>query len=423
LGIIVALLLFNAGVGFWQEYQAGNAVAALKKKLALKSRVLREGAWQLLNAQRAGSRRHHPPAGRRYHSGRCQTFDGDYLSVDQSALTGESLPVGKEKDDVVYSGSIAKQGEMIALVTTTGAQTYFGRTARLVAGAGKASHFQKAVLQIGDYLIYLSLGLVVVLVLVQLFRGSFTELLQFALILTVASIPVAMPAVLSVTMAVGAVALSKMKAIVSRLESVEEMAVWISSVRTKPAPSPRIKLTLGDPQTLRGVRRPATDPDRRPGLQGRKQRQHRLAVINGLDDPKCAGQLKRWPLFPSIRWANAPKRRSGTTAATVQGDQRVHPRSSWNWPGSIERSRKKAEQIVDAIGRQRPAHTGGGPHPRRTVLAIYGNPAAVRSAARGFRRNHRPGQGARHPGQDGDRRQPGDCQRDCRQAGSGKNHS
>jgi H+-transporting ATPase len=210
LGIIVTLLLFNAGVGFWQEYQAGNAVAALKKKLALKSRVLREGTWQPLNARelvpgdiirlRAGDI---IPAD-------AKLIDGEYLSVDQSALTGESLPAGKEKDDVVYSGSIAKQGEMIALVTTTGAQTYFGRTARLVAGAGKASHFQKAVLQIGDYLIYLSLGLVVVLVIVQLFRGSsFTELLQFALILTVASIPVAMPAVLSVTMAVGAVACPK----------------------------------------------------------------------------------------------------------------------------------------------------------------------------------------------------------------------
>ena len=111
----------------------------------------------------------------------------------------------KKTGEVAYSGSIAKQGEMIALVTGTGANTYFGRTAKLMSGAGKVSHFQKAVLQIGDYLIYLSLGLVVVLVLVQLFRGgSLTELLQFALILTVASIPVAMPAVLSVTMAVGA---------------------------------------------------------------------------------------------------------------------------------------------------------------------------------------------------------------------------
>jgi H+-transporting ATPase len=269
LGIIVTLLLFNAGVGFWQEYQAGNAVAALKKKLALKSRVLREGAWQPLNARelvpgdiirlRAGDI---IPAD-------AKLIDGEYLSVDQSALTGESLPAGKEKDDVVYSGSIAKQGEMIALVTTTGAQTYFGRTARLVEGAGKASHFQKAVLQIGDYLIYLSLGLVAVLVIVQLFRGSgFTELLQFALILTVASIPVAMPAVLSVTMAVGAVVLSKMKAIVSRLESVEEMAGMDILCSDKTGTLTQNKLTLGEPQTFDGGDVHRADPDRGPGLQG-----------------------------------------------------------------------------------------------------------------------------------------------------------
>ena len=132
LGIIITLLLFNAAVGFWQEYQAGNAVAALKKKLALKSRVLRDDAWQPLNARELV-----PGDIIRLRAGEiipadAKLINGDYLSVDQSALTGESLPAGKAKEDMVYSGSIAKQGEMVALVTTTGAQTYFGRTAKLV---------------------------------------------------------------------------------------------------------------------------------------------------------------------------------------------------------------------------------------------------------------------------------------------------
>ena len=249
LGIITALLFFNAVVGFWQEYQAGNAIEALKRKLALKSRVIREDNWQVIDARNlvpGDIIRLRPgdiiPAD-------AKLIDGNYLSVDQSALTGESLPVNKVQGDIIYSGSVAKQGEMIAITTGTGANTYFGHTAKLMAGAHRVSHFQKAVLQIGDYLIYLSLGLVVILVLVQLFRGaSLTELLQFALILTVASIPVAMPAVLSVTMAVGAMALSKIKAIVSRLESIEEMAGMDILCLDKTGTLTQNKLTLGEPQ-------------------------------------------------------------------------------------------------------------------------------------------------------------------------------
>ncbi len=217
--IILILLAFNAVVGFWQEFKAANALEALKSQLALKARVLRDGKWAEIDAARLV-----PGDLIRLRMGDIipadgKLTDGEYLSVDQSALTGESLPVGKQAGDTVYSGSIAKQGEMAALVTATGVKTYFGETAKLVESAGAPSHFQKAVLAIGDYLIYMSLALVAVLLLVELYRGApFLELVQFALILTVASIPVAMPAVLSVTMAVGALALSKMKAIVSRLQ-------------------------------------------------------------------------------------------------------------------------------------------------------------------------------------------------------------
>jgi H+-transporting ATPase len=246
--IIAALLVFNASVGFWQEFKAANALEALKKQLALKARALRDGRWGEVDARdlvpgdvirlRLGDI---VPAD-------AKLFDGDYISIDQSALTGESLPVTKKVGAVVYSGSVAKQGEMVALVIATGTDTYFGRTAKLVESAGAGSHFQKAVLAIGDYLIYLSLGLVAVLVLVQLFRSApLLELLQFALILTVASIPVAMPAVLSVTMAVGAMALSKRKAIVSRLESIEEMAGIDVLCSDKTGTLTQNVLTLGEP--------------------------------------------------------------------------------------------------------------------------------------------------------------------------------
>jgi H+-transporting ATPase len=251
LTIILILLLFNALVGFWQEYKAANALDALKKQLALRARALRDGNWQEIAAGQLV-----PGDIIRLHLGAIvpadvKLIEGDYLSVDQSALTGESLPVGKKSGDIAYSGSVAKQGEMVALVTGTGVNTYFGRTAKLVESAGAASHFQKAVLQIGDYLIYLSLGLVAVLILVQLARGDRPlTLIQFALILTVASIPVALPAVLSVTMAVGALALSKMKAIVTRLESIEEMAGIDILCSDKTGTLTQNKLTLGEPVTF-----------------------------------------------------------------------------------------------------------------------------------------------------------------------------
>jgi H+-transporting ATPase len=224
-GIILTLLMVNAVVGFWQEHKAGNAIELLKQRLAIKARVLRDGKWQEMPAGKLV-----PGDIARLRMGDIipadvKLIDGDYLLTDESALTGESLPVEKHLSDVGYASSIVKQGEMSALVVNTGARTFFGKTTKLVEEAKTPSHFQKAISKIGDYLIFLAVGLVILIFLVSIFRGqNILEIIQFALILTVASIPAALPAVLSVTMAVGAIALAKKEAIVSKLVSIEEMA-------------------------------------------------------------------------------------------------------------------------------------------------------------------------------------------------------
>ncbi len=223
--IIVALLLVNAVIGFWQESKAGNAVELLRKRLAISARVLRGGNWSMIP-----SRELVPGDIVRVRLGDIVPADikimnGDYLLLDESALTGESLPAEKHRLDVTFSGAIVKQGEVDAVVTATGQNTYFGETAKLVQQAKTRSHLQKAVVHIGNYLIMMALALVVLVVLVSVARGQdLLSTVQFALVLLVASIPVALPAVLSVTLAVGAVALAQREAIVTRLEAIEETA-------------------------------------------------------------------------------------------------------------------------------------------------------------------------------------------------------
>ena len=282
--IIISVLLFmNAVVGFWEEYKAGNAIAALKAKLALQARVKRAGKWHTVAARELV-----PGDIIRLRIGEIVPADvvllqGDSIEVDQSALTGESLPVTHKTGDTVYSSSIIKQGEIEAVVQATGKNTYFGKTASLVDEAHTVSHFQKAVLKIGDYLIVIALALVILILAVTLFRGDpILTTLEFALILTVAAVPVAMPAVLSVTMAVGSRVLAKKQAIVSRLASIEEMAGVDVLCSDKTGTLTENKLTLGQPFCLGKV-----TPEEvilSAALASRKEDQDPidLAIIGGL---------------------------------------------------------------------------------------------------------------------------------------------
>jgi H+-transporting ATPase len=281
--IIMVLLLANALVGFWEEFQAGNAIAALKTTLALHARVRRDGKWKALLARELV-----PGDLVRLRMGDVVPADaaleaGDPIEVDQSALTGESLPVERKTGETVYSGSIVRLGESEALVSATGKNTFFGTTAALVEAEQGRSHFQKAVLKIGDYLIILAVALVVLIISVALFRGDrLMTTLQFALVLTVAAIPVAMPTVLSVTMAVGARLLARKQAIVSRLVAIEELAGMDVLCSDKTGTLTQNRLTLGEPFCVEGVS--ADDVILMAALASRAENQDSidLAVLGGL---------------------------------------------------------------------------------------------------------------------------------------------
>ncbi len=319
--IITALLAFNAGLELWQDLKATNALAALKKGLAPQATALRDGTYQTVDAATLV-----PGDIVRIRLGVIVPADlrlmgGDYASIDQSALTGESLPVARKIGDEAYSGSIVKQGEMEGVVIATGSKTFFGRTAKLVAGAGAESHAQKAMFQIGNFLIVLAVGLALVLVAFRIYHdivvaddwrwADALNILQFVLILLVASIPVAMPAVFSITMALGALSLSKQKAIVSRLSAIEELAGVDILCSDKTGTLTKNQLTLGDP-ILFGSKDPQ-EVVLAAALASKLEDRDAIdtAVIEGLKDQ---GALKTWKQAAFLPFDPVSKRTQATAA-------------------------------------------------------------------------------------------------------------
>jgi len=311
--IILFLLFSNAMVGFWEEHQAGNAIAALKARLAVKAKVKRDGKWVNPKASDLV-----PGDVIRLRLGDIVPADarllaGDPIEVDQSALTGESLPVSAAPGGAVFSGSIVRQGEIDAMVYATGTRTYFGKTAQLVQEAHTVSHFQRAVLKIGDYLIVLAVALVILILAVALFRGDpILTTLEFCLVLLVAAIPVAMPTVLSVTMAVGARLLAKREAIVTRLPAIEELAGVDILCSDKTGTLTQNKLTLGDPFSVNDI--PGDQVILWAALASRAEDKDTidLAVIGGVKDEKT---LKQYQILHFHPFDPVHKR----TEATVQG--------------------------------------------------------------------------------------------------------
>jgi len=259
LAVILFMLFVNAFVDFYQESKALSAIAVLKQKLARKALVLRDGEWRSIDAKEIV-----PDDIIKVKIGDVVPADcdllggGDFLQVDQSALTGESLPVNKQTGETLYANAIVKQGEMVAKVTATALNTYFGKTVGLVAKAQKeeSGHFQKMVIKVGDFLIIMTIFLIAIIIWHGIKNDEpILDLLIFALILTISAIPVAMPAVLTVTMALGARVLATKEAIVTKLSAIEEAAGMDILCSDKTGTLTQNKMSLADPYVVKGFDR------------------------------------------------------------------------------------------------------------------------------------------------------------------------
>mmetsp|Transcript_33177 Transcript_33177/g.80589 ORF Transcript_33177/g.80589 Transcript_33177/m.80589 type:complete len:979 (-) Transcript_33177:295-3231(-) len=251
-GVLMGLQFINGTVAFFEEHNAGNAIAALKASLAPKANVKRNGEFRIVNArelvpgdlvvlQIGGV----VPAD-------CKLLGPRELQVDQAALTGESLPVTMRKGDVAKMGSTVKRGEMEAIVVKTGENTFFGRAAGMIGNVVQQGRFQKVLFNVMTFLMALASVLVVIILIVLLVdNGTDTDevldSIGTAVVLLIASIPIAMQVVATVTMAVGASLLASKKAIVARLSAIEELAGMHTLCSDKTGTLTLNQLQLDDP--------------------------------------------------------------------------------------------------------------------------------------------------------------------------------
>ncbi|MEJ2429792.1 MAG: plasma-membrane proton-efflux P-type ATPase [Deltaproteobacteria bacterium] len=341
--IILVLLFLNAIIGFREEHQAGNAIEALKEKLAVKANVRRQGEWMNIEARelvpgdivrlRIGSV---IPAD-------AKLLEGDPVKVDQAALTGESMPVEHKTGDMVYSGSILKQGEIDAVVLATGVNTYFGKTAQLVESAKTKSHLQIAIMKMADYLLVAAIVLSIVIIAFEYMRtAQILTVLQFVLVLIVAAVPVAMPAVLSVTMALGAGKLAEEQAVVTKLSAVEEMAGVDILCSDKTGTLTQGQLSPGDPFTVEGVS--AEDVVFCGALASREEDQDPidLAVLSGIKDKN---KLEAHTIAHFMPFDPVHKR----TEASVKGPEGEEFKTTKGAPQVIVELDEGASKIRDKV--------------------------------------------------------------------------
>ncbi len=246
--IILGLVVFNALAGFLEEYKADNTLELLKQKLSVMVSVKRNGSWAKLPSKsivpgdiirlRMGDI---VPAD-------CKAIEGDYVSVDQSMLTGESLPVDKKTGDLLYSSSVVKGGEATGLVVSTGSNTSFGKTTELVKTARTKMHLESDILKLIKYLVIVDLVLIFVVLAYSFFSGlNLITIIPFTLLILLVSVPVALPAAFTVAMAYGTEKLSSKNILVTRLGAIEEASTMNVVCLDKTGTITKNKLSMSKP--------------------------------------------------------------------------------------------------------------------------------------------------------------------------------
>jgi H+-transporting ATPase len=323
-GIVIAmLLLFNASLSLLQETRARSALELLQKRLAVRARVLRDSAWGLIAAEELvpGDFVHLQigdlvPAD-------IAVREGEVL-LDQSALTGESLPIEADKGKTGYAGSLVKRGEASGEVIATGPQTYFGKTAELVRSARTASHLESIIFTIVKYLVATDTALAAAVFLYAAVMGMpLAETLPFVLILLVASVPVALPATFTLATAIGAMELAKRGVLVTRLSAIEEAAAMDLLCSDKTGTITRNELSLaalhpyppfGDRELLRLAAYASDEAGQDPIDLAILSRARAEASV-----PAPAQRLKFTPFEPATKLAEATFVQDGKQMRAMKG--------------------------------------------------------------------------------------------------------
>jgi H+-transporting ATPase len=325
--IIFVLLTINAIIGHIHSRSSQKAVELLKKKLAIKAKILRDEKWVMKEAKEivpgdiiAVDLGDIVPADAKIISGE--------LSVDESALTGESLPSDAHQLDIIYSSSVVRRGEARCIVVNTGANTYFGKTAELVKIAKPKSHQKDVMMAIVKYMMYLGItASILISIYALLIHTGILVIVTFAVIFLMGAVPVALPAVLTIVQAVGAMELAREGVLVTRLDSIEDAASIDVLCLDKTGTITQNKLSVADSITFFGYKK--EDVIRVAALASQEEGMDiiDLAVIEyaktiGVDF-NAYKQISYTPFNPSIKRTEAVIEADGKRFKAIKGAAQI----------------------------------------------------------------------------------------------------